>query len=70
CEDGSLYTGSTNDIEKRYEKHLNGTGAKYTRAHKPVRIAYSECFKTKSEALRREIQIKKLKRSEKLELIR
>lgn len=70
CEDGSLYTGSTNDIEKRYEKHLDGTGAKYTRAHKPVRIAYSECFKTKSEALRREMQIKKLKRSEKLELIR
>ena len=66
CADGSLYTGSTNDIAKRLEAHKNGKGAAYTKSHKPVKIIYSQECKTKSEALKREAEIKKLKRSEKI----
>ena len=66
CADGSLYTGSTNDIEKRFEAHKNGKGAAYTKSHKPVKIIYSQECKTKGEALKREAEIKKLKRSEKI----
>jgi putative endonuclease len=69
CEDGSLYTGTTNDIEKRFAAHMSGKGANYTRSHKPKRVVYSEELSDKSEALKREIVIKKLTRAEKLELI-
>ncbi len=68
-EDNTLYCGYTDDVEKRFQAHLSGVGAKYTRAHKPVRIAYSKEFETKSEALKEEIRIKKLTRQEKLEMI-
>ena len=54
CSNNSLYRGYTNDLEKRFEKHLSGKGARYTRMHKPVRIVYSEEFDTKEEALKRE----------------
>ena len=54
CAGGSLYRGATNDLEKRFEQHKSGKGAKYTRMHKPVKIAYFEEFDTKSEALKRE----------------
>lgn len=69
CLDGSLYTGSTNNIEKRFKSHLEGKGGKYTRSHKPVKIIYEEKFKTKSDALKREMQIKKLSKEKKIILI-
>ena len=68
CEDGSLYTGSTNNVEKRMKAHMSGKGARYTRSHKPLEIAYTEELEDKSSALKRECEIKKLKRKEKLEL--
>ena len=66
CSDDTLYTGWTYDIDKRIAAHNNGSGAKYTRGRTPVSLFYSEKFDTKEEALSREIQIKKLKRSEKV----
>lgn len=69
CSDGTLYCGYTNDLEKRVNTHNRGKGAKYTRRRTPVKLVYSEEFKTKSEALKREHQIKKLSRKEKLALI-
>ena len=69
CEDGSYYTGWTNDLNRRFEMHCKGKGAKYTRTHHPLRIAYFEEFEDKIEAMKREYAIKQLKRSEKLMLI-
>lgn len=69
CTDGSFYTGSTNNIHKRFLDHINGKGGKYTRSHKPLKIIYKEKFQTKSEALKREIQIKKLTKPEKRKLL-
>lgn len=70
CFDKTLYIGSTNNIEKRVKSHnVSKTAAKYTRSRRPVVLKYSECFETKSEALKREITLKKISRSEKLELI-
>lgn len=70
CSDGTLYTGSTNDLKKRLIAHNTGkTGAKYTKARRPVKMVYSEKFKTKSKAMKREWEIKGMKRTEKLELI-
>ena len=70
CSDGSLYTGWTNDLEKRIMAHSAGRGAKYTRARLPVTMVYSECLPTRGEAMRREAQIKRLRRAEKLALLR
>jgi len=67
CNDGSLYTGYTNNLEKRLKVHNEGKGAKYTKARLPVELVYSEKYETKSEAMRREIEIKKMKKSEKIE---
>ena len=69
CNDGSLYTGWTVDIEKRLAKHNLGKGANYTRARCPVTLRHSERFSTKREALQREYYIKQLSRQEKLKLI-
>jgi predicted GIY-YIG superfamily endonuclease len=69
CTDGSLYTGITTDVEARFIAHKNGTGARYTRAHPPEKIIYRETHPDKSSALKREAQIKKLSRREKLLLI-
>jgi len=70
CSDKTLYTGYTNDIKKRVLAHNNlKSGAKYTKARLPVVLVYSEKYKTKSEALKREIEIKKMTRKEKLEII-
>lgn len=69
CSDGTLYTGYTNNIEKRIKTHNLGTGAKYTRARRPVKLKYFETFETKSEALKREHQIKKLPRQQKLKMM-
>ncbi len=69
CADGSLYTGWTNDLEKRVKTHSAGKGAKYTKARLPVELVYYEKFEQKGEALSREISIKKLKKSAKEKLI-
>jgi putative endonuclease len=70
CEDDSYYTGSSNDVEKRFKDHLNGKGARYTKSHKPVKIVYKETFTTKSEALKYEAKLKKLSRVKKEELVK
>ncbi len=69
-ERNTLYCGYTDDVEKRFNEHKCGKGAKYTRANKPVRIVYTKEFSTKSEAQKEEYRIKhKLTREQKLELI-
>jgi putative endonuclease len=65
CGDGSLYTGITNDMDGRLEKHSSGRGAKYTRGRGPLTLAYTETHRTKSRALKREIAIKSLPRAAK-----
>ena len=70
CGDGSLYTGWTNDLEKRFAAHSAGKGCKYTRARLPVELAYSEEHETKENAMRREWAIKHMTRTEKLALIK
>jgi len=70
CSDGTLYTGSTNDIERRVLDHNESPrGAKYTKARRPVRLVYSEECPSKGSALSREAKIKRLTRIEKLELV-
>ena len=69
CCDDTLYTGWTNDIEKRLETHNSGKGAKYTRSRRPVRLVYFEEYEDAREAMSREWHIKRLTRRQKLELI-
>ena len=69
CSDETLYTGWTNDLEKRINAHNAGKGAKYTKNRRPVELAYYEEFATKEEAMSREYAIKQLTRSKKDELI-
>lgn len=69
CADDTLYTGSTNDLARRVETHNRGRGAKYTRSRLPVKLVYHEELADKSAALRREAEVKKLTRQEKLNLI-
>lgn len=69
CSDGSLYTGWTNDLERRVKAHNTGKGAKYTKSRRPVELVYFEAFSTKQEAMRREWEIKQLSRVEKCKLI-
>ncbi len=68
CGDGTLYTGSTDNVARRLEKHRMGKGAKYTRGRTPLTLCYSEQCISKSEALRREFQIKSLTREQKIAL--
>ncbi|GAA0086646.1 GIY-YIG nuclease family protein [Clostridium sp. MB05] len=69
CSDNTLYTGWTTNLDKRLKTHNNGKGAKYTRARLPVEIVYFEEFDNKKDAMKRECEIKKLSRKEKLNLI-
>ena len=69
CRDGTLYTGSTSDVERRAAAHAGGKGAKYTRGRGPIAVVYREECPDKGAALRREAAIKKLKRPDKLNLI-
>lgn len=69
CSDNTLYTGWTNNLEKRVDTHSKGKGAKYTRARLPVKLVYYEEYKDKISAQKREYQIKQLSRAEKLNLI-
>lgn len=58
CNDGSLYTGYAKDVEARVAKHNDGKGAKYTKIRRPVELVYQEMYETKSDALKREYEIK------------
>lgn len=69
CSDGTLYTGYTNNIKKRMQAHNSNNGAKYTRGRTPVLLKYFEEFDNKSDAMKREAQIKKMRRVKKLLLI-
>ena len=69
CADGTLYTGYTDDPQRRTQVHNAGKGAKYTRSRLPVELVYQEECGDKSAALRREHAIKQLTRAEKLKLI-
>jgi len=69
CENGSVYTGITTDVGRRFEEHKSGKGGHYTKSKKVVRILYTEKFQTRGEALKREAQIKKWSRNKKLGLI-
>ena len=69
CGDGTLYTGITTDVEKRLEAHREGKGAKYTRGRSPLELVYRECCGDHSNALKREIAVKKLTRSQKERLL-
>lgn len=68
CQDGSLYTGWTNNLEKRVKAHNEGKGAKYTRNRRPVELVYAEMHETKQEAMSREAKIKRFTKKEKEEL--
>lgn len=70
CNDNTLYTGWTTDLDKRLEVHNTGKGAKYTKARLPVTLVYYEQFPTKAEAMKREAEIKRLSRKQKLKLIK
>jgi putative endonuclease len=71
CSDKTLYTGITNNLEKRLQQHNSGLeAAKYTRARRPVKCVYTEVQSNRSEATKREMAIKQLKRAEKLRLIK
>lgn len=70
CKDKTLYTGYTNDLEKRELSHNEGKGARYTRQRRPVRVVYVEEFGSKGKALKREYEIKQMTREEKEELIK
>ena len=70
CADSTLYTGWTNDLDKRIKAHNSGKGAKYTKTRRPVKLVYYEEHETKNEAMSREYAIKHLTRKEKEILIK
>ena len=70
CNDSTLYTGWTTNLELRVKAHNDAKGAKYTKARLPVTLVYQEILPTKSEALKREYAIKKMTREKKLSLIK
>jgi putative endonuclease len=68
CKDDSYYTGHAKDVKCRVERHKKGQGARYTRMHKPEKIVYVEKFDSRSEAMKREREIKSLSHSKKQRL--
>ncbi|MFC1780237.1 GIY-YIG nuclease family protein [Patescibacteria group bacterium] len=70
CSDNSLYTGFTTNIKRRIQEHKEGKGSKYVRSRLPVKLIYSEKFKTKLEAMKREMQIKGWRRSNKIKTLK
>jgi putative endonuclease len=70
CSDNSIYTGITTNLERRFQEHAHKEGGKYTRAHPVEKVIYSEQFPTRSEATKREAEIKSWQRDRKLELIK
>tara|TARA_Y100000310_G_scaffold343708_1_gene452636 strand:- start:4941 stop:5189 length:249 start_codon:yes stop_codon:yes gene_type:complete len=69
CRDKTYYCGYSSDLEKRVKTHNEGKGAKYTKRRRPVKLVYSEDFETKSEAMKRELQIKSYSRKMKEDLV-
>lgn len=69
CEDGSYYTGYAENVKARFEQHKQGQGARHTRLHKPQKIVYTEEFESRSEAMKREREIKSFSHSQKQRLI-
>ena len=69
CSDGTFYTGYTNDLQQRTRQHENGKGARYTKSHRPQKVAYVEVFGSRSSAMKREKAIKKLSHQQKQDLI-
>ena len=69
CRDGKLYTGITNDIDRRLKEHNESIGSRFTRVRNPVKLVYCQKAATRSFALKREAEIKKISRHEKLNLI-
>lgn len=69
CKDNTLYTGITTDVEKRFEAHQSGKGAKYTRGRGPLELVYREQCGSHSEALKRECAVKAMTRQQKQDLI-
>ena len=69
CSDGTLYTGVTTELERRINEHNDGTGAKYTRHRRPVKLVYSEPASNRSAAIKRELAIKRLTTDRKRKLI-
>lgn len=69
CEDGTLYTGITTDVDRRFREHQEKKGGHYTRAREVIRIAYTEESANRSSATKREIEIKRMSKPEKLLLI-
>ena len=70
CSDKTFYTGTSNNVEKRVKTHNAGKGAKYTKVRRPVQLMYTEELANKSEALKREIAIKKLTRPQKEQFLK
>ena len=70
CGDGTLYTGITDDLPRRFAAHTEGKGAKYTRGRGPLTIVYQENCQDRSQASKREYEVKQLSRQQKLELIK
>ncbi|MDO8469405.1 MAG: GIY-YIG nuclease family protein [bacterium] len=70
CEDGTIYTGTTNNLERRFGEHKDRKGGHYTQSHNVEKVLYTEQFPTRSEAMRREVQIKGWRREKKLHLIK
>jgi len=70
CKGGSLYTGSTNDLERRFKEHKAGKGGRYTRSHIPKKIVFFEKHVNKIIALKREREIKSWPRKEKIRFIK
>ena len=69
CKDGTLYTGTTNDVNRRFQEHISGRGGSYTRAKKVSKLLYIEECENRSTALKREAEIKGWRREKKLSLI-
>jgi putative endonuclease len=69
CADGTFYTGWTTDPERRVSQHNKGIGAKYTSTRRPVKLVYLETLPNRTEAMKRELAIKKMKRAQKSRLV-
>ncbi|MBI2937758.1 MAG: GIY-YIG nuclease family protein [Thaumarchaeota archaeon] len=70
CRTGHLYTGYTNNVKRRLSEHRKGTASKFTRSRLPVTLMYQERLRSRAEAMRREIEVKKMSRASKLRLCR
>ncbi|TET32962.1 MAG: GIY-YIG nuclease family protein [Candidatus Heimdallarchaeota archaeon] len=70
CSDGTIYTGYTKDLLKRLEQHNSGSkGARYTKTRRPVKLSFVEIVQTQKDAILRELELKRLPRERKLDLI-